>query len=186
MWRPEQASLFEKAGAKPVLGTLGDLELLTTQTAHHEITINTASCDDLPSVEAILSGVRQRVHAGQPSIYIHTSGTGVLMDGALGMHKNNTIYRDDVPGDIDALAPISMHPTSIFPIVQASHEFGDKAKIVIILPPLVYGLNPAHKRHSFALASLVRFTLKHGFSGYVGEVAMYGMWFTSAILGMHI
>jgi nucleoside-diphosphate-sugar epimerase len=167
--RSEQASIFEKAGAKIVLGTLSDLELLTKQTAQHDITINTASCDDLPSVEAILAGVRQRVQAGLPVTYIHTSGTGAFEDGAMGMSKNSKIYRDDEPGDIDAIAPTSMHRHVDIPIVQAAKQFGEKAKIVIILPPLVYGFNPAHKRHSFALTYLVRFALKRGFAGYVGE-----------------
>lgn len=167
--RPEQASVFEKAGVKTVLGTLSDLELLTTQTRQHEITINTASCDDLPSVQAILSGVRQRVQADQLSIYIHTSGTGALEDGAFGMYKNSKVYRDDVPEGINAISPTAMHRHVDIPIIQAAREFGDKAKIVIILPSLVYGLNPAHNRHCFALVSLVRFALKHGFVGHVGE-----------------
>ncbi|PGG96404.1 hypothetical protein AJ79_09599 [Helicocarpus griseus UAMH5409] len=167
--RQEQASIFEKAGAKTVLGTLSDLELLTKQAALHEITINTASSDDLPSVEAILSGVRQRVHAGLPSIYIHTSGSGALDDGAIGMHKDGKAYGDDVPGDIDALPPASIHRHVDIPIVQAAHDFGEKAKIAIILPPLVYGVDRVHKRNSFVLPILVRFTLKHGFAGHVGE-----------------
>jgi nucleoside-diphosphate-sugar epimerase len=167
--RPEQASELEKIGVKTVLGTLDNLDLLTAQTVQHEITINTASCDDLPSVEAILSGVRQRVQAGQSSIYIHTSGAGVLEDGAVGMYKNNKIYRDDVPEDIDAIPSTSMHRHVDIPIVQAARELGDKAKIAIILPPLVYGFNPAHQRHSFGLVGLVRFAMKHGIAGYVGE-----------------
>jgi nucleoside-diphosphate-sugar epimerase len=167
--RPEQASVFEKAGAKTVVGTLSDLELLTAQTAQHQITINTSSSDDLPSVEAILAGVRQRVQAGLQSIFIHTGGTGTLEDGANGMHKNDKIYRDDNPADIDAISPASMHRHVDIPIRDAAHDLGDKAKIVIILPPLVYGTNSAHNRHSFAQTGLVRFALKHGFSGYVGE-----------------
>ena len=167
--RPEQASLFEKAGAKTVLGTLSDLELLTTQTAQHEITVNTSSSDDLPSVEAILSGVRQRVRSDQPSIFVHTGGAGVLADGALGMYKSSKIYRDDAPDDMDAIPSTAMHRDVDIAAIQAAREFGDKAKIVVVLPPLVYGLDPTHKRHSFALVSLVRFALKHGFVGHVGE-----------------
>jgi nucleoside-diphosphate-sugar epimerase len=167
--RPEQASIFEKAGSKTILGSLSDHELLKSQAAQHEVTINTASCDDLPSVEAILAGVRQRVSGGQPSIYIHTGGAGALEDGALGMYKSSKIYRDDVPKDIDVLPPTSMHRHVDIPVVQAAHEFQGKAKIVIILPSLVYGLNQAHKRHSLAQPALVRFALKHGFAGYVGE-----------------
>lgn len=167
--RPEQASVFENAGAKTVVGTLTDLELLTAQTAGHEITINTTSSDDLPSVEAMLSGIRQRVHAGQPSIFIHTSGTGALEDGAFGTAKNDKIFRDDAPGDVEGIAPSMMHRHVDIPVAQAAREFGDKAKVAIILPPFVYGYNSAHKRHSFALAAMVRFALKHGSAGYVGE-----------------
>lgn len=167
--RPEQALELGKTGARTVLGTLNDLELLAAQTAQHEIIINTSSCDDLPSVEAILSGIRQRANAGHPSTYIHTSGTGALGDDALGMYKSDKIYRDDVPEDIDALPSTSMHRHVDIPIVQAAREFKDKAKIAIILPPFVYGLNEAHQRHSFGLVALVRFAMKHGFSGHVGK-----------------
>ncbi|OAL54698.1 NAD(P)-binding protein [Pyrenochaeta sp. DS3sAY3a] len=165
----EQASVLKKAGAKTVLGTLADLQLITAQTSQHEITINTANCDDLPSVEAILAGVKQRIAAGKPSTYLHTSGTGELEDGALGMYKNDKIYRDDVREDIDAIPPTSMHRHVDNTIVKAAGEFGDKAKIVIILPPIIYGYIPAHNRLSFATKSLVRFNIKHGFAGYVGE-----------------
>ena len=167
--RPEQASLFENDGAKTVLGTLNDHELIAEQTAQHRATINTASCDDLPSVEAILAGVRRRVHTGQPVIYIHTSGTGALEDGAMGMYKAEKTYRDDIPEDIDALSPTSMHRHVEIPLARAAREFGEKAKIAIILPPLVYGINRVHNRHTLVLPPLIRFALKHGFVGHVGE-----------------
>ena len=167
--RPEQAAIFESIGAKTVLGSLSDLTLLTAQTAQHEIIINTASADDLPSVQAILAGVRQRVHAGLPTIYLHTSGSGALQDGAMGAHSHSKIYRDDTPTDIDALPPTSLHRHVDIPIVQAARELGDNAKIVILLPALVYGYNPAHKRHTMLVSLLVRFALQRGgFCGYVG------------------
>jgi hypothetical protein len=80
-------------------------------------------------------GVRQRVHAGLPTIYLHTSEAGVLDDGALGKYKTDKIYRDDAPGDIDNLSPTAMHRHVDVPIVQAARELiGDKAKIVILIP----------------------------------------------------
>jgi nucleoside-diphosphate-sugar epimerase len=170
--RPSQATVFASIGAKTVLGSLDDLKLLTAQAAQHEIIINTASADDLPSVEAILAGVRQRVHAGQPTIYLHTSGIGALQDGALGAappNNNSKIYRDDSPADIEALPATSLHRHVDIPVVQAARKFGDNAKIVILLPALVYGYNPAHKRHTMLVSLLVRFALSRGFCGYVGE-----------------
>ncbi|KAJ5656792.1 hypothetical protein N7507_008742 [Penicillium longicatenatum] len=166
---PEQASALEGRGVSTVLGSLSDLELLAAQVAKHPITINTASCDDLPSVQAILTGIRQRVTAGIPAIYIHTSGTGALEDGASGMYKNEKIYYDNRPEDIEAIPSTSMHRHVDIPIVEAAREFGDRAKIAVILPPLVYGSNTMHKRHSIVLPKLIQFALKHGFTGYVGE-----------------
>lgn len=172
--RPEQALRFEKIGVKTVLGSLTDLELITSQTAQHEITINTASCMDLPSVQAILSGIRQRVQTDQPcSIYLHTSSTGILQDNAMGMYKNQRIYHDDNPGVIDAI-PHNFIPRNVdIPIVEAAREeFRDKAKLALVLPPFVYGLDdsdPPLRRHTHGLDILVRFALSHGFTGYVGE-----------------
>ncbi|KAF2675328.1 NAD(P)-binding protein [Microthyrium microscopicum] len=167
--RPEQAAIFESSGAQTVLGSLSDLELITAQVAQHEITINTASADDLPSVEAILAGVRQRVKAGLPSIYLHTSGAGAVHDDSMGAHNDGKIYRDDTPTDIEAIPSTNLHRNVDIAIVEAAHEFGDTAKIVIMLPALVYGYNPAHKRHTQIISLLVRFALKRGFAGYVGE-----------------
>lgn len=167
--RPEQASHLEKAGATTVIGTLENLDMLQKQTAEHEITVNTSSSDDLPSVEAILAGVRQRVEAGKATTFVQTGGTGTLEDGAGGMHNKGHVYRDDKPGDIEAIPPTSMHRHVDIPIVQAAKELGDKAKIVILLPPFVYGVQPAHKRHSFGIVYLVQFALKHGHAGHVGD-----------------
>jgi len=166
---PEQAATLEKAGVKIVLGTLDDSELITEQAANHDVIINTSSSDHLPSVEAVLAGVRQRIRAGQASIFIHTSGTGLLIDEAKGAYKSDKIYRDDTPADVDGLPSTALHRHVDLLIVQAAREFGDKAKIAIVIPPIIYGFNPSHKRFSMALPVLVRFALKHGFSGYVGE-----------------
>lgn len=169
--RTEQASILESQGAKTVFGTLESLELLTTQSAKHEIIINTASCDDLPSVQAILAGVRRRADAGQPVTYLHTSGTGALQDTAKGMYKNEKVYRDDQPAEIHEIPITSMHRHVDIPIVETAQELGDKAKIAIVLPPLVYGIHPVHKRHSMAMPILTRFALKWGFMGLVGKGA---------------
>ena len=161
------AATLEKAGVKALIGSLSDIDTITTQAAQHAITINTSSSDDLPSVEAILSGVRQRVAQGLPTTFIHTSGGGVLLDEAKGRYKNDTVYSDDDPAGIDALPPTALHRNVDLAIVQAARELGPKANIVIIIPPVIYGFNPAHKRLTIAFPTLIRFALKHGFSARV-------------------
>ncbi|KAF2476832.1 NAD(P)-binding protein [Lindgomyces ingoldianus] len=163
------AATLEKAGAKPILGTLEDVDLITAQTTQHEVIINTSSSDDLPSAKAILAGVRQRVLQSLPVTLIHTSGTGLLVDDAKGRYKSEKIYRDDDPTDIDALPPTALHRNVDLATVQAARELGGKARVVILIPPVIYGFNPAHQRLSMALPKLVRFALKHGYAGRVQE-----------------
>ena len=165
----ERAAALEKAGVKTVLGKLEDLDTITAQTAQHELTINTSSSDDVPSVEAILTGVRQRVAKGLPVTFIQTSGAGLFIDEAKGHYKSDKIYKDDDPVSIDALPPTALHRNVDLLIVEAARELGDKAKIVIMIPPLVFGVISEHKRLSMALPALIRFSLKHGFAGRVGK-----------------
>ncbi|KAF2714521.1 NAD(P)-binding protein [Pleomassaria siparia CBS 279.74] len=167
--KEEIAAKLEKAGVKAILGTLDDHELITSQVAEHEVTINTSSSDDLPSVQAILAGVRKRVVQDLPITFIHTSGAGVMIDDARGRYKTDKVYRDDDPADIDALPPTAIHRDVDLAIVEAAREFGAKARVAIVIPPVVYGFNSNHNRLSMALPVLVKFALKHGFSGRVGE-----------------
>jgi nucleoside-diphosphate-sugar epimerase len=166
---PDAATTMSKTGVKTIIGTLDDLDKITAQAAQHAIVINTSSSDHPPSVEAILAGVRQRVHQNLPTTFIHTSGAGLLLDEAKGTYKTDKIYSDDNPADIDALPPTALHRNVDLLIVQAARELGNKARIAIIIPPVVYGFNPSHKRLSMAMPVLVRFALKHGFSGRVNE-----------------
>jgi nucleoside-diphosphate-sugar epimerase len=165
----ELANTLEKTGVKTLIGNLEDFETITAQAAQHEITINTSSSDDVPSVQAVLAGVRQRVAQGLPATYIHTSGTGLLVDDAKGRYKSDKIYSDDDPASIDALPLTAMHRDVDLTIVEAAREIGNKATIVVVIPPIIYGFNPTHKRVSMGLPALVRFALKHGFSGRVNE-----------------
>jgi nucleoside-diphosphate-sugar epimerase len=172
--RPSQAAQLQQNGCTPVQGNLSDLALLTKQTALHSVTINTSSSDDLPSVQAILDGIRQRIAEGKPTIFIHTSGTGALEDGANGLQKPSKIYRDDEPEALNALPSTSMHQHVDHTILAAAREFGDKAKLVIVMPPLVYGFDAKYGRKSFAINALVKFALGRGWAGYVGEG--YNVW----------
>ncbi|PVH99373.1 NAD(P)-binding protein [Periconia macrospinosa] len=166
---PESASKLGSIGVHTIAGTLEDGPLITEQVIQHEIIINCSSSDHVQSVRAILSGIRQRVQAGLSSTFIHTSGTGLLCDNAKGAYKTDIVYSDDNPSMIDALPSTALHRNVDLTIVEAAREFGDKAKLVITIAPVIYGINPNNDRISFALPTLVKFALKHGFSGRIGK-----------------
>ena len=82
--RKEHGDDIKASGAtNVVLGDLKDQQMITEQTSQHDIVFHTATADHLPSVKAVLEGVRKRLDDGKETIFVHTSGTSVLEDGAM-------------------------------------------------------------------------------------------------------
>ena len=73
--RKEHADGIAASGASTLLGDLDDKALIAKESGLHDIIIHTATADHLPSVEAVLDGIRMRAFKGQMTIFIHTSGT---------------------------------------------------------------------------------------------------------------
>ncbi|KAF2229576.1 NAD(P)-binding protein [Viridothelium virens] len=167
--RKEHADGIQQSGATAVMGSLDDKSLITEHTAKNDITIHTATADHLPSVEAVLEGVRQRVRNGRNAIFIHTSGTSILDDGANGEYKGDRIYYDNKPEEIDALDDNAPHRQVDLAIVRSRKELGSQAKMVIMTPPEIYGWNPKHRRLTIQFPVLSRFAIKHGYAGHVGK-----------------
>ncbi|KAK9769127.1 putative NAD(P)-binding domain-containing protein [Seiridium cardinale] len=168
--RKEHGDQIKASGASDVvIGDLSDKDLITEQTAKHDIVIHTATADDLPSVEAVLDGLQRRADKGLSTIYIHTSGTSVLDDGVHGAKKSDKIYYDNVPSDIDALSDSAPHRKIDLAIIRKQKVLGEKAKLAIMIPPLIYGFNDSHKRLTIQIPTLTRFALKHGYAGHVGD-----------------
>ncbi|KAJ5764752.1 hypothetical protein N7520_004311 [Penicillium odoratum] len=168
--REAAAEDFAKMGVQTVLGTLDDNAVMTQQVAVSDIVIHTATADHLPSVKAVLEGIRQRAAQGQKTIYIHTSGASLCGDDAAGNYASEVIFDDADPAQIDALPDTAPHRLMDLAIVHASTtaEFESHAKIAIMIPPIVYGVNTREKRLSIQLPTLARFALKHGYPGQVG------------------
>lgn len=131
--------------------------------------IHTATADHLPSVQAVLDGIKERAANGKSTIFIHTSGTSVLDDGANGAFKGDKIYLDDDPDAINTLSDNAPHRQVDLAIVRASRELGDKAKLAIMIPPEIYGFNPNHRRLTIQIPTVARFALKYGYTGHVGK-----------------
>ncbi|KAF2105046.1 NAD(P)-binding protein, partial [Rhizodiscina lignyota] len=167
--RREHGEQIEASGAKYVKGDLGDKEIITRHATESDIIIHTATADHLRSVEAILDAIKDRAQRGLMTIYIHTSGTSVLADGAKGMHKSDKVYHDNVRSEVDSVPDTAPHRQIDLAIIRAQKAIREKAKIAIMTPPLIYGYNPKHKRLTIQIPTLTRFAIKNGFAGYVGN-----------------
>lgn len=167
--RAAHGQQLQLSGAKFIISDLDDSVTIKNQTIDHDIIFHTATADHLPSVEAILAGITERTKQGKSTIYIHTSGTSVLNDDANGEYEGDKIYHDDKREEIDSVPDDVPHRPIDLTIVRAAKELGDKAKLAIMIPPLIYGYNPQHRRLSIQVPVLTRFALKHGYSGHVGK-----------------
>jgi len=147
--RDEHAEGIRKSGATAVMGSLDDKEMITKHTIDHDIIFHTATADHMPSAVAILDGIKQRASQGLSTIYIHTSGTSVLNDNAKGGQKSDKVYHDEKREEIDSVPDSAPHREIDLEIVKAQKEIGDKAKIAIMIPPLIYGCKWACTRHPF-------------------------------------
>lgn len=161
-------TLFED-GVKPIGGTLDDKATIREQTEASDIVIHTATADHLPSVEAVIEGIRERAARDQHTIYIHTSGASFLSDDSKSEYKSDMIYTDKKPEDLDARPESSSHRSIDLEIIAARNELETKAKIFIILPPLIYGTIAKHERLSIQIPTMARFAMKHKFAGHVGK-----------------
>jgi nucleoside-diphosphate-sugar epimerase len=159
---------FEKDGISFVLGSLEDADIITKQTAVSDIVIHTATADDLDSVNAVVSGIDQRANENKHTIYIHTSGCSFLSDDCNGEYKSDMVYSDKRPEDMDARPDSASHRSIDLAIIRARQRLGVKAKLFIMLPPLIYGVT-RHQRLSIQITTMARFALKHNYAGYVGK-----------------
>lgn len=165
--REEAKASLEKSGSKTVLGSLDDSDIIRTNAAAADIVIHTATADHLSSAIAVLDGIAQRTRNGHESIYVHTSGCSAIIDDSNGEYISEKIYEDDKPGTIDSIANEAPHRAIDLAILQRRDELGSKAKVSIVLPPIIYGVG-AETRLSIQIPTMTRFAIKHGYAGYAG------------------
>jgi hypothetical protein len=137
--RQANSDELSASGLSTVLGSLDDSDLITAQVEISDVVINTASSDHVKAALAILEGIQRRSRRGDDTIYIQTSGTGSLGDFAAGQFKTDTISMDNNPDDINAVPDSNPHRDVDNAITSRQKEIGIRAKVAIILPPLIYG-----------------------------------------------
>ncbi|CAG7943001.1 unnamed protein product [Penicillium salamii] len=160
---------FAQLGVKTVVGTLDDASLIKDQVSISDIVFHTATADHLPSVEAILEGVKQRAKMGLQTIYIHNSGASLIADTSGGEYESNTVFDDENPSQIDSLPDSAPHRLIDLAIVRARRELAAHAKMAIMIPPVIYGVPTRQSRLSIQLPTLVRYSIKYGYAGQIGK-----------------
>ena len=157
-------------GVTPLIGSNDSHEIIEKAASESHVVIHTAnSADDLQSAKAIISGLNKRTQAtGKPAIYIHTSGTGVLIEDVRGKKGSSTVYNDLDPAQINGLADEQVHRNVDLLVINAA-DANPLLKTVIIIPPLIYGIGSGlFNQTSMQLPLLVRIALKRSKAEVLG------------------
>ncbi|KAH9856648.1 NAD-P-binding protein [Lenzites betulinus] len=131
--------LESEFGVKVVVGSLADLDKLTSLAENAHVVFQVADCDDLNAINAILKGLKARHEkTGDVPILIHTSGAAALGDDAQGAFASEKVYSDLKVADIEALPPYSLHRPADSLIT--SQDAAGYVRTHIVMPAFVYGV----------------------------------------------
>ncbi|KAI0671416.1 NAD-P-binding protein [Trametes maxima] len=164
-------------GVKSVVGSLQDLDKLSSAAENTHVFVHMASSDDVEAIKAILRGLKARHDkTGDVPLLIHTSGLGVIADNARGTYASDKIYSDLDLATIEALPPTALHrPVDL--LVVAADEAG-YARTHLVLPSAVLGTasGPLYDAgisnpHTIVMPVFVRLALARGAVGVMGTAA---------------
>ncbi|RDB25572.1 Uncharacterized protein C2A9.02 [Hypsizygus marmoreus] len=172
---PEKAEKLKTLGVNAVVGSHSDLPLIEKLASESDVVIAMADADNLDAARAELRGLKKRFEeTGEAPILIHTSGTGVLTDNAVGAYAYDTIYDDADADQIETLAPTQPHRNVDLELVNADKE--GYVKTFIILPSTIYGIAKGklvelgiQNPYSIQIPVTIDASVRRGQGGMVGE-----------------
>ena len=154
----QRAGQVRALGIEPVLGTLGDADLLARVAREADAVINAADSDNREVLEAILPAL-----AGSGKLLLHTSGSSIVGDLAAG-EPTGKIYEDDTP--VRPL-PGKVARVAVNESVLAAAKVGVRA--VVICPTMIYGQGHGVHQESVQVPWFIRLAKKHGISRHIGR-----------------
>ena len=156
----EHATLLQRRGVTPVLGSLDDADVLEREALSADATINAANSDHYFSIRSLITAL-----AGTGKTLIHTSGSSIICDDALGGEPSAAIYHDDSP-----FKPM-LHRTPRVEIDRMVRTAGvtQGIRAVVICPSMVYGNGFGLKTESDQLPKIVARSKAMGAGVYIGS-----------------
>ena len=155
---PEKARALAARGIAPVAGALVDLGTLREAAQAADAVINAASADDSMVAHVLVQALEG---SGKP--LLHTSGTSVAADRALG-ERSDVVFTEDMP--LQTLPERLLRVEVERSVLGAA---GRGVRSVVIRPALLYGRGPGLNPHSHQLPQLARITVARGRPAHVGR-----------------
>ncbi|MBQ2648464.1 MAG: NAD-dependent epimerase/dehydratase family protein [Achromobacter sp.] len=154
---PERAAELRGFGIEPVLGTLDDAALLAAEARAADAVINAADSDHRGAVEALLGAL-----AGSGKVFIHTSGSSLVADDALG-EPSDAVFDETTP-----VAPVPGKAARIA-INDLIHASAPGVRSVVLCHSLIYGSTEGPRAKSVQIPPLVAQARESGVARHVGR-----------------
>ncbi len=155
-----KAALLKELGIEPILGSLEDHDVLTQAAKDADGVIHTASADEEGVVEVFVAAL-----ARSGKFFIHTSGTGIVNDGAdnefaAAVRLAEDSYFEPVPY---RQARVRMNRY----VREAGIDQG--IRTIVIVPALIYGRGRGLHTESVQIPQLLALSKQVGAAVYFGK-----------------
>ncbi|KAK7026872.1 hypothetical protein VNI00_015414 [Paramarasmius palmivorus] len=167
----KEARLKEICSSLQVVhGDLQDENLIQEEASKADIVINCATSSDWPSIRSILTGLEKRSseNAGNPPLYIHTSGIAIISDNCRGEAVEFKEYTD-IGFKLEDLPETNVHLDCDLAIVQAGTRKENPVRTIMLFPGWVYGVGEGIQKITFPYRTLLGLASNVGFAGTWGK-----------------
>lgn len=153
---PAKRDAVRRTGVEPVLGLLDDAALLTREAQSADAVVNAASSDDRSAVETLIAAL-----AGSGKALIHTSGSSIIADEALG-EPSDKVFDEDTPF---VTAPEKVARVAIDRLVLGAAG----VRGIVLCPSLIYGTGLGAEPDSAQLPRLAALAREAGVARHIGR-----------------
>jgi nucleoside-diphosphate-sugar epimerase len=158
----EKAAYLREMGVMPVMGGFEDRDVLQLAASLADATINVSDSDNLSVVETLIDSM-----AGSGKTLVHTSGSSIVVDDAMGATAGINVIEDDAP--FTAMD----HRLPRIAVDRAVRNAGISMgmRTAVICPTMVYGRGRGPKKGSDQIPKIAKKSLERGAGVYIGKGA---------------
>ncbi|CAK7268319.1 hypothetical protein SEPCBS57363_003032 [Sporothrix epigloea] len=157
-----------------VFGNLDSADVISEAAAAADVVLHAGnSADDQPSTQAIVDGLLKSHSASKPGVYIHVSGTGLLVwydtkNKRFGQPPLADQTYNDYEGVerlVSGMPEDAPHRDVDLIVLRAAAAHPDSLRTAIVAPPTIYGhgRGPGNQR-SMQVPGLAKYLLKKGYA----------------------
>ena len=151
-----KASAVAAHGVEPVIGSLDDAALLGAEASASDGVVNAADSGHRGAVEALIAGL-----AGSGKPFIHTSGSSIVADKAMG-EPSDRIFHEDMP--------IEPEPERVARVAIDRLVLGAPGtRSVVLCNTMIYGNAVGIPAQSVQVPALARQARASGVARYIGR-----------------